>query len=101
MLGWFGRQEQRERDLKDGVDADLVLDNRKRFWLGLELMATGFALGLCSNWFHLKGWFKESLFWTAMALLIGGFVVMRWTSEESRFLRRPDPPKPPSLFGRD
>jgi len=101
MWGWFRRQAQRERDLEADADADLVRDNRRRMRLSWKLIGFGFLIASCPALFHFDGWVKELCFWMGMALLIVGFVVARWAGEEYKFLHRPDPPKPPSLFGRD
>ena len=46
MLSWFGRWLQRQRDLSQGVDADLVRDNSNRYRLAFGLIGVGFLLSL-------------------------------------------------------
>ncbi len=49
MPNWWERKAQRERDLAEGVDADLVSANRRRWTLGYKLFAIG-ALLLATDW---------------------------------------------------
>ena len=98
MWHWWTRQKERNRELECGVDADLVRVNRRRVRASLALMAGAFLLAWVRGSFRLIGWLGDALLWTAMIGLVAGLIGLRWAGEESKFLRRPDPEKPPSLF---
>jgi hypothetical protein len=44
MSGWWERWQRRQCELTQGVDADLVRDNRRRYKLALGLLAFGLSL---------------------------------------------------------
>jgi hypothetical protein len=98
MWNWWRRQRERDRELEAGVDAHLVRANRRRFRACLALMAGAFLLAWIRGALRLNGWLGDALLWTAMIGLVAGLIGLRWAGEESKFLRRPDPEKPPSLF---
>ena len=98
MWNWLERQEQRERDLERGVDADLVRDNRRRRKLALWSFGLLAMLVTLDRLFQLRGWWHELVFIAVMVCLISGFVALRWAAAESAFLHRPDPKEPPRLF---
>ena len=80
MSSWWPRQEQRERDLARGVDADLVSDNRRMSWTPQALVCIAFLLIGAAKLVNLQGWMWEIAFWTAMAALLAGAIAraMRW-----------------------
>ncbi len=56
MPNWWERRAQRERELAEGIDADLVSANRKRWTLGSKLFVIG-ALLLAIDWlWRLPRW---------------------------------------------
>jgi hypothetical protein len=44
MLEWLDRWQQRQRELQNGADADLVRDNRRRWKYSLALFVCSFSL---------------------------------------------------------
>jgi hypothetical protein len=98
-MKWWARQSQRTFDLRHGVDADLVAENRKRRRIAWVLLCSGIFLGWLLGKLQPAGWLRTVLSTVAVALWIIGIILLRWASAESNFLNKPDPEKPPSLFG--
>jgi hypothetical protein len=98
-MGWWSRQQARQRDLQLGVDADLVAGNRRRMWRSLGMIAAGILLSMISVKLHHTGWLVRVSTWKGLALFIVGLLLLRWAGAERTFLNKPDPEKPPSLFG--
>ena len=98
MWNWLERREQREKDLEHGVDADLVVDNRRRRKLALCSLGLLAMLVLVDWIFQFRGWVHELVITGAIVFLVLGFVAARWAATESALLHRPDPKEPPSLF---
>ncbi len=99
-MSWWQRFQQRQYDLARGVDADLVRDTTTHSRLSMAL----FCLALLLAWIAHKLPLPYSLRLAAIILaavsLIAGAVLSRWTMAEDRFLRKPDPEPPPSIFKR-
>jgi hypothetical protein len=98
MWDWFERRLQRQRELQQGADADLLRDNRRRWKLcsslfGCSLLLLGIqaAVKLSDPWHGI-----------AVALTMGcflaGFLLGHWARAEKSFLERPNPKEPPSLW---
>ena len=98
-MSWWARQSQRGFDLRRGVDADLVAENRRRRRVAWTLLGSGVLIGYVIGRFQPTGWLRIVLSVTAAASWIVGIVLAKWAGEESKFLNKPDPEKPPSLFG--
>ena len=98
MLEWFGRYNQRQRDLAAGVDADLVRRNRGKFKLAGLLVALGSLLAGIERFIKLHGAIQEIGMWLSGLLLFGGVFLGYWAQRERVFLAKSDPKKPPSLF---
>jgi hypothetical protein len=98
MLGWFGRWRQRQRDLSQGVDADLVRDNSNRYRLAFGLIGFGFLLSLLDARIKIPSTLRSILMGMAIASVIAGFLLAAWARQERAFLSKPDPEEPPSIF---
>lgn len=98
MWNWLKRQEERQRDLERGVDADLVRDNEKRSRLSLCAWLIGCALVLAANYLPVPKWAQVAIRFVGFGLLVGGYVSSRWARREKAFLDKPDPEEPPRLF---
>lgn len=98
MWSWLERWEQRRRELEQGVDADLVRDNRRRWKLSLGLSALGFLLIGVQALVKLPGPFHEIAVGLTVVFLIGGLALGKWARAEGSFLNRPDPKEPPKLW---
>src|SRR5215467_9618196 len=98
-MGWWSRQQARQVDLQRGVDADLIAENRERVRRALAMIAVGIVLPIAPLKLHLTEWPARVSTWVGTALFIVGLVLVRWAGAERAFLNRPEPEKPPSLFG--
>ncbi len=97
-MGWFARYWRRHQDLAAGVDADLVLVNRKRFLLGLGLFCFGVLVLMGTAAAHLAGAARVVTLSVGVASWILGVVVLHWASRERCWLQKPDPEEPPRIF---
>jgi hypothetical protein len=100
-MGWWARQSRRSFDLRHGVDADLVAENRRRRRLAWALLGSGFLMAVLLDRIRPTGWLRTVSSVVLGILFIAGFVLLRWAGAESSFLNKPDPEKPPSLFGNE
>ena len=98
MLGWLGRQQKRWRELSQGVDADLVRDNRRRYKWAAALITFGLILVPLSRSVPPSGAIYDIVVGAAMSSWIAGVVLLHWAYRESLFLNRPDSEDPPKLF---
>ena len=97
MESWLKRWDQRQRELEDGVDADLVRDNRARQALSSKLCGVGLLL-LAMTYLQLPGWIDLPLRYMAIGCGLVGFILWKWTRQEKAFLDKPDPEARPKLF---
>jgi hypothetical protein len=98
MWRWFERARQRQQELRQGVDADLVRVNRRRWKFFAVLLGCFLALTWFQGKVKLVG-FWQHVAWGATAVcLLGCFVLGFWAREESAFLSRPGPEEPPRLW---
>jgi membrane glycosyltransferase len=98
MIGWIRRWNQRQRDLTQGVDADLVRANRKRYKLALGLLALALLLMLLCA----KVQIPSALLWilsaAATVFFLASLFLGLWAQQEDAFLSKPDPEEPPRIF---
>ncbi len=98
MWDWLDRYVQRQGDLRDGVDADLVRANRRRFKLSALLFGCAFLLfGIVAKVGLPETW-RTVVVALTMAFFVGGMITGEWARQEQVFLDRPDPKEPPSLL---
>jgi hypothetical protein len=101
MTNWLKRFQERQRELAQDVDADLVKANRRRFRRGLFLFVFGCLLGFVGPKLHLSLVLRA-----AAAVVFGmscfiGLFMLRWAAREWAFLNSPDREKPLSVFNND
>jgi len=101
MPNWWERRAQRERELAEGVDADLVSANRKRWTLGSKLFVIG-ALLLAIEWpWRLPRWVHLVVASIAFVLIVTASIRWKWAQAEQAFLGKPERKAPPILFKPD
>jgi predicted lysophospholipase L1 biosynthesis ABC-type transport system permease subunit len=101
MTNWLKRFQERQRELAQGVDADLVKANRSRFRRGLFLLAFGCLLGLVGPKMHLSLVLRAvTAVVFGVSCLIGLFM-LQWAARESAFLNSPESEKPLSILNND
>jgi UDP-N-acetylmuramyl pentapeptide phosphotransferase/UDP-N-acetylglucosamine-1-phosphate transferase len=98
MNNWWQRSEQRRRELAQGVDADLVQANRKRFWTSLCLIGIAGIVGVIDSRLNLPRALHLILRCAAVVFGLVGIVMAKWAQHEHEFLTSPDPEKPPTVF---
>ena len=98
MSSRWERQQVRQPELAQGVDADLVRANRKRYKLAFGLLGFGLVLIFLNAEVHLPDVFRIIVVGAAMAAWITGIVMAKWARQEQIFLDRPDPEGPPSIL---
>jgi hypothetical protein len=98
MPNWWERKVQRERELAEGVDADLVSANRRRWTLGYKLFAIG-ALLLATEWLRrLPRWMHLVVASIVFMLMLTAIIAWKWARAEQAFLQKPEGKKPLGLF---
>jgi hypothetical protein len=98
VLDSFRRRVARYRDLKRGVDEDLVRGVKRRIRLALSLLGSGFFLMFIVSKAQPGGFLGTAGLIIAFALALGGMVLAWLSGMELSFLSRPDPKEPPRLF---
>lgn len=98
MWDWLERWQQRQRELQQGVDADLVRANRRRWKVCWSLFGLSFLIIAIEATVKLsEAWHRVAL-GLFMVCLGGGLVLGQWARAEQGFLQRPNPKEPPRLF---
>src|SRR5215472_19175587 len=98
MWEWLERWQQRQRELRQGVDADLVRDNRRRWKLSWFLFGCSFLLiGIQAGIKFPEPWHRVAVAIT-MVFFVGGLFFGQWARAEESFLDRPNPKGPPKLW---
>jgi len=97
-MSWLRRWLQRRSDLARGVDADLVRANRKRWKLGVLLFCVALLLGWIAEKLSLPRALHLAVIVLATLLMIASVFLLHWATAEQRFLRKPGPEPPPSIF---
>jgi hypothetical protein len=97
-MNWWARQQRRQQELAEGVDADLVRDNWRKSRWGLGLLGSAVALAFALIKLPVRGTLGEVGIDLAIGLMLVAFVLLKWARMESVFLSRPDPEKPPSIL---
>jgi hypothetical protein len=98
MSSWLERWRQRQCELAQGSDADLVRDNRNRYRLAFGLMGFGFLLSLLDTKVKIPNTFRLIVVGIATVSLITGFLLALWATQMGAFLRKPDPEEPPRMI---
>jgi hypothetical protein len=98
MAGWPSHWQQRQRDLQNGVDADLLQANRGRRKLSWYFFALVFLLIGVQAIVKPTGTWRGILVALCVVSLVCAVGLAHWARAESAFLSKPDLEKPPSLF---
>jgi hypothetical protein len=98
MWDWIHRSQQRQRDLQQGVDADLVQANRRRWKLCAWLFGLFFVSIGVQAFAKFSGIVDRIALGITAVLLFGAIILGRWASAWAEFLDRPDPKEPPRLW---
>jgi hypothetical protein len=97
-VGWVERYQKRRRELAEGVDADLVQANRRRFRAAFGLVCIAVVLVLLDAKLRLPDLPSVVLRIGALISGVVGIVLGKWAQAEREFLTRPDPEHPPEIF---
>ena len=85
MPNWWERRAQRERELAEGIDAELVSANWKRWTLGSKLFVIG-ALLLAIDWlWRLPRWVHLVVASIAFVLIVTASITWKWAQAEQLF----------------
>jgi hypothetical protein len=98
MSGWVERWRNRHRELANGVDAELVQANRRRFRVAFALIGLAFVVGLLDARLHLPHVLDVVLRCAAAVAGVVGIVMAKWAQQEDTFLKRPESEGPPTIF---
>ena len=98
MPGWLRKSQNRLRELAEGVDADLVQANQKRFKTAFRLLGLAIVLGLVGEGLHLPEVLRTIVRCVTVVFAAVGLLMAKWAQQESAFLSRPDPEGPPKIF---
>jgi hypothetical protein len=98
MWDWLERRQRRQRELRQGTDADLVRANRRRWKLSWSLFVASFLLIGIQAAVKLSDPWHDVAVGLFVVCLGGGLVLGHWARAEQTFLERPDPKEPPKLW---
>jgi len=98
VLDWFERRRERQRELARGVDADLVLDTRRRRYKGWSLVGCGLLILFALRFARLPERLAQAGGIAAVLFMIVGGLLTSWADAEQKWLNRPDPKDPPSIL---
>ena len=98
MWEWLERQRQRDREIRQGADADLFRDNRRRWKLVWCLFACAFLFFGIESVIPLSGRWHSIAVGLTIVCFAGGVLLGQWARAEQTFLERPDPKEPPRLW---
>jgi hypothetical protein len=98
MWKWLKRYHQRQRELRQGVDAYLARDNRRHWKLCGKLFGCSLPLvGVQAKVDLRDPWHSVAVALT-MIFFIASPVLEYWARAESRFLNKPNPKERPRLW---
>jgi hypothetical protein len=98
MWDWIQRSLQRQSDLQQGVDADLVRANRQKWKLFALLLGLTFAFFRIQALVEPSGLLHKVAVGITIVLFISAFLLGHWAYLERVFLDKPDPKEPPKLW---
>jgi len=97
-MNWWDRWRRRQNELAQGVDANLVRENQKRYRFTFGLLTFAFALSLLVSKIHLQVSLRIVVSVVATVCSIAGFALLAWSRQEAAFLSKPEPGEPPKIF---
>ena len=98
MWDWIQRSLLRQRDLQQGVDADLVRANRQKWKLFALLLGLTFVSFGIQALVEFSGLLHTVAVGITTALFIAAFLLGHWAYQELAFIDKPDPKQPPRLW---
>ena len=98
MWNWLKRIDKRQRDLRRGVDADLVRDNRIRWRNGLSMILLGIVLIAGDSQAPIPEWAHLAIRIAGGLSLLTGLGLAKWALRERAFLNQPDSEETPRMF---
>jgi hypothetical protein len=98
MSNWLKRFQERQRELAQGADADLVQANRQRYKRALLLLAFDAGLIFLNDKVNLSPLLRTAVGILSVIIFLLGLLLLKWAWKESVFLNRPDPEVPPSIL---
>jgi hypothetical protein len=87
-MGWWERWRQRQQELAEGADADLVRDNRKKWLWSIALSGAGSLMLFVFTRIRLWKPLEAVVLVVGFGLFIAGFLLGRWALAESCFPRQ-------------
>jgi hypothetical protein len=97
-MSWWERWPERQYQLAQGVDADLVRGNHQRFRLGFGLLILAFLLGILASKSRLPSTLRFIIGIIVIATFLIGFALAAWARQEAAFLTKPDQEEPPKIL---
>ena len=97
-MSWWERWTERQYQLAQGVDADLVRANHHRFRWAFGLLVFAFLLGIVVSKHHLPSTQRFIVDAIVIVAFLVGFVLAAWSRQEAAFLSKPGPQGPPKIF---
>ncbi len=98
MWDWLYRWRQRDRDLQQGVDADLVHANQRRWKICAGLFGLCFLLLGIQSVVKFQGTLHQITVAVTVAAIFGAIILGNWARSWDAFLNKPDPKEPPRLW---
>lgn len=97
-MNWLERRIRRQTELAQGIDADLVRDNRKRYKFAIGLLSFAVLLSFLTSKVHLAEPLRPFVGAIAGCSGVAGLVLLVWARQEEIVLNKPDPEDPPNIF---
>jgi|ERR1700691_2646490 hypothetical protein len=98
MSRWLERWWNRQHELAEGADAELVQANRQRVRVAFGLIGLALVVGLLDARLNLPHVVHIALRSPAAVSGLVGIVMAKWAQHEDVFLSRPDSEGPPTIF---
>ena len=97
-MTWFERYLQRQNDIAQGADADLLAENARRYRLATALLIASGLLFWIAAKSRLPHAAHTVLNVVASILAVASGILFRWARAVNRFLHSPDPEDPPGIL---
>jgi hypothetical protein len=97
-MSWFERWSRRQDELAQGVDADLVRENRKQYKRAFWLLGFGFLLAFLMSKVQLAESLRPIVAAIAGGAGVAGSILLLRARQEEIALHKPAPEEPPQIF---
>ena len=97
-MTWIERWLQRRNEIAQGVDADLLVLNARRFRLATVLFIAAGLLFWATTKLPLPHVARIFLNIIVFALFVASIILFRWAQAVDAFLNKPDREDPPSIL---